>query len=196
MDVFDLSSQEEFSPLKPLTKRARRILTPAEDKVPTNSVTRGEKEPYPAPAEDKVATNFVTTDEKEPSPKLSSATLNSQSEGVYNASQQREDVNELCPPKHDTTVSSKVLSDPDKQKRPVYIYSPELIRRCDAMPKIINRVYHTYSLSCMYEHDLYTGIRIHVFTCLYTSVRIHVCKSGITELKKTFRKLNSIYWMS
>lgn len=146
MDVFDLSSQEEFSPLKPLTKRARRILTPAEDKVPTNSVTRGEKEPYPAPAEDKVATNFVTTDEKEPSPKLSSATLNSQSEGVYNASQQREDVNELCPPKHDTTVSSKVLSDPDKQKRPVYIYSPELIRRCDAMPKIINRASMVHTL--------------------------------------------------
>lgn len=125
MDVFDLSSQEEFSPLKPLTKRARRILTPAEDKVPTNS---------------------VTTDEKEPFPTLTGATLNSQSEGLCNASQQREDVNELCPPIRDTTVSSKVLSDPYQQKRPVYIYSPELIRRCDAMPKIINRASMVHTL--------------------------------------------------
>lgn len=126
MDVFDLSSQEEFSPLKPLTKRARRILPSAED--------------------NEVSTNSVTSDEKELSSTLTGGTLNSQSVGPCNASQQREDLNELCPRIRDTTVSSKAQSDPDKQKRPVYIYSPELIQRCDAMPKIINRVYHTYSL--------------------------------------------------
>lgn len=126
MDVFDLSSQEEFSPLKPLTKRARRILTPAED--------------------NEVSTNSVTSDEKELSSTLTGGTLNSQSVGPCNASQQREDLSELCPRIRDTTVSSKAQSDPDKQKKPVYIYSPELIQRCDAMPKIINRVYHTYSL--------------------------------------------------
>lgn len=151
MDVFDLSSQEEFSPLKPLTKRARRILTPAEDnEVSTNSVTRGEKEPFPAPAEDKVSTDSVTTDEKELSPSLTGGTLNSQSVGPCNASQQKDDLSELCPRIRDTTVSSKAQSDPDKQKKPVYIYSPELIQRCDAMPKIINRVYHTYSLFYIY----------------------------------------------
>lgn len=126
MDVFDLSSQEEFSPLKPLTKRARRNLTPAED--------------------NEVSTNSVTSDEKELSSTLTGGTLNSQSVGPCNASQQREDLSELCPRIRDTTVSSKAQSDPDKQKKPVYIYSPELIQRCDAMPKIINRVYHTYSL--------------------------------------------------
>lgn len=126
MDVFDLSSQEEFSSLKPLTKRARRILTPAED--------------------NEVSTNSVTSDEKELSSTLTGGTLNSQSVGPCNACQQREDLSELCPRIRDTTVSSKAQSDPDKQKKPVYIYSPELIQRCDAMPKIINRVYHTYSL--------------------------------------------------
>lgn len=126
MDVFDLSSQEEFSPLKPLTKRARRILPSAED--------------------NEVSTNSVTSDEKELSSTLTGGTLNSQSVGPCNASQQREDLGELCPRIRDTTVSSKAQSDPDKQKKPVYIYSPELIQRCDAMPKIINRVYHTYSL--------------------------------------------------
>lgn len=123
MDVFDLSSQEDFSPLKPLTKRARRIHTPAEDRVPTN---------------------YVTTDERKPSLSPTCATEDSQS--VVKASQESDNVNELCPPANDSAVSSKVLCDSDKQKRPIYIYSPELIWRCDAMPKIISRASMVHTL--------------------------------------------------
>ena len=126
MDVFDLSSQEEFSPLKPLTKRARRVLTPTQDQSLTAST----------PTDENDNCRQSQTDSKNSGSSRTQHSEKQDSDGALMLAECSD-----C----DVSVSSfKEACDSDRQtedaKRPIYVYSQELIRRCDAMPKIINRV--------------------------------------------------------
>nr|XP_022288958.1 histone deacetylase 8-like [Crassostrea virginica] len=132
MDVFDLSSQEEFSPLKPLTKRARRVLTPTQDQSLTAST----------PTDENDNCRQSQTDSKNSGSSRTEHSEKQDSDGALMLAQ--------CSDCNVSVSSSKEACDSDRQtedaKRPIYVYSQELIRRCDAMPKIINRASMVHGL--------------------------------------------------
>lgn len=133
MDVFDLSSQEEFSPMKPLTKRPRKCFNQASDTLNQSS--------------DKQSSGTLTVetssscDVKSDKPEVN---LTERVDDIKRTSVSTEDANFVTDKTNIQGTNGAEVNSGDNCDRdcrkPVYIYDQELVRRCDAMPKIINRV--------------------------------------------------------
>ncbi|XP_061177573.1 histone deacetylase 8-like [Saccostrea echinata] len=129
MDVFDLSSQEEFSPFKPLTKRARKVF----DKPSDVAV-------YPGNKNTDTGTLTKTSENLHDSPAGVGNSKNlSGGNNTYSC------IDELGVEVNSEIKDYKLKAERDCGK-PVYIYSQELIQCCYAMPKIINRASMVHSL--------------------------------------------------
>jgi hypothetical protein len=141
MDVFDLSSQEECSPLKPLAKRPRNCLNNTTDTQDVETsvscgVVLSDKPVVKTAEKNDVIDDLEDDDVIEDCIKTDVSTVNA---NLENAADKID-----IPCTNDLDMNSADICDREEMERdvrkPVYIYDQELVRRCDCMPKIICRV--------------------------------------------------------